>query len=225
MIVHTDWLLTAQRVAIHVPTATAVVADLHLDYGECRRRAGEAIPFIDISEQLQPLGKAITKHAVRRLVIAGDLFEAGFCPEVAREFRQWLAAAGVKLTAIVPGNHDRDLNLWTEIGPIASGGFMLDRWCILHGNEKIFHGTVVHGHFHPCVRWHGKKLPCYLIGQNRIVLPAFSLDAAGVNVNNDPAWEGYHFIAIQSGKLLAGVGVKGQLSNVKCNIKHLISNI
>jgi len=202
MIVHTDWLLTAQRVAIHVPTATAVVTDLHLGYSECRRRAGEAIPLLDTTQQLQPLGKVIKKHSVRRLVIAGDLFEAGFSPDVAKEFQQWPEGAGVKLTAIVPGNHDRDLTLWSEIGPIAPGGFMLDPWCILHGNEKIPHGPVVHGHIHPAVRWHGKRLPCYLIGPNRLVLPAFSLDAAGVNVANDPTWRGYRWVAIQAGKLI-----------------------
>src|SRR5262249_21757223 len=151
---------------------------------------------------------------------AGDLFEAGFCPDVSREFQQWLGGAGVELTAVVPGNHDRDLNPWTGLGHIAPGGFLLDRWCILHGNEKIPHGPVVHGHFHPCVRWHREKLPCYLLGPDRIVLPAFSLDAAGVNVTNDPAWQRYHSIAIQSGKLVAGMGV-----NVKCNIKHLTSSI
>src|SRR5262249_4005859 len=145
MIVHTDWLLTAQRVAIHLPTATAVVADLHLGYSERRRRAGDAIPLLDITQQLQPLDKAIGIHAVRRLVIAGDLFEAGFCPDVSREFQQWLGGAGVELTAIVPGNHDRDSNPWTGLGHIAPGGFLLDRWCILHGNEKIPHGPVVHG--------------------------------------------------------------------------------
>src|SRR5438270_5847367 len=32
MIVHEDWLLTPVRAAVHLPTATAVVADLHLGY-------------------------------------------------------------------------------------------------------------------------------------------------------------------------------------------------
>jgi hypothetical protein len=30
MLVHAEWLLTAQRVAVHLPTQTAVAADLHL---------------------------------------------------------------------------------------------------------------------------------------------------------------------------------------------------
>src|SRR5438067_991701 len=35
-----DWLLTPQRVAVHRPSGSAVVADLHLGYGQARRRGG-----------------------------------------------------------------------------------------------------------------------------------------------------------------------------------------
>src|SRR5262249_24855004 len=38
-----DWLLTAARTAIHRPTATAILSDLHLGYAEARRRNGEAV--------------------------------------------------------------------------------------------------------------------------------------------------------------------------------------
>jgi putative SbcD/Mre11-related phosphoesterase len=202
MIVHTDWLLTAQRMAIHMPTATGVVADLHLGYDDCRRRAGEAIPFVDLGHQLEPLGKAIRKQGVRHLVIAGDLFEAGYCAELAREFQEWLAEGGVKLAAVVPGNHDRDPVGLKEFGAVFPNGFMVDGWRILHGNERIPKEPVVHGHVHPSVRWQGRKVPCYLVGKNRIVLPAYSLDAAGVNVAKERAWHGYCCFAIRAGRLM-----------------------
>ena len=44
MYVHEDWLLTPYRAAIHLPTATAVIADLHLGYDQVRQRGGEAVP-------------------------------------------------------------------------------------------------------------------------------------------------------------------------------------
>ena len=45
MILRHDWLLTPARVAIHTPTRTAVLADLHLGYAEARHRTGEAVPL------------------------------------------------------------------------------------------------------------------------------------------------------------------------------------
>jgi metallophosphoesterase superfamily enzyme len=47
------------------------------------------------------------------------------------------------------------------------------------------------GHVHPVVR-HARlrgQSACYLIGPRRIVLPAFSDDAAGLNVLRVPAWQ------------------------------------
>ncbi len=44
MHVEEDWLLTPCRMAIHLPTATGLLADLHLGYERARCRSGEAIP-------------------------------------------------------------------------------------------------------------------------------------------------------------------------------------
>src|SRR5437660_10883840 len=73
-----DWLLTSARAAVHRPTATAVLSDLHLGYAEARRRSGEAIPAVDLNSVLAPLASVLAPLRVRRLVIAGALFEAGF---------------------------------------------------------------------------------------------------------------------------------------------------
>ena len=75
MIVHSDWLLTPQRVAVHVPTRTAVVADLHLGYDQARQRRGEAVPLTGLDDLLHALAVVVPRAGVRRLVIAGDLFE------------------------------------------------------------------------------------------------------------------------------------------------------
>jgi metallophosphoesterase superfamily enzyme len=202
MIVHTDWLLTAQRLAIHLPTGTAVVADLDLGYNDCRRRSGEAVPLSDLKNQLEPLGRALKKQGVTRLVIAGDLFEAGFCPDLAKQIQQWLAGAAVDWAALVPGNHDRALDHSFDSVSICPDGIMLDRWRVLHGNEKLPSGPTVHGHVHPSVSRHGRKVPCFLVGPNRLVLPAYSQDAAGVNITKDPAWYGYRCCAIDRIKLI-----------------------
>src|SRR5579875_451232 len=101
-----DWLLTPQRVAVHLPTRTAVVADLHLGYAEARRRRGDAVPHESVIELLEPLSRARQQHNARRLVIAGDLLEDGGCIKALASFREWLGRSNMELIAVVPGNHD-----------------------------------------------------------------------------------------------------------------------
>src|ERR1022692_3360829 len=96
MLVHNEWLLTPARIAVHLPTATAVLADLPLGYNEARRRDGEAVPPADLTLLLAPLRQVLFNQTIRRVVIAGDLFEAGVNADLAAELASWLIAAGVE---------------------------------------------------------------------------------------------------------------------------------
>src|SRR6516225_9381522 len=144
-----DWLLTPERAALHLPSATAVVADLHLAYGQARQRQGEAVPDSPLDPQLAPLAEVLGRHGVRRLVVAGDLLEDGRCSETAADFRRWLERAGVDLVAVVPGNHDRDLAGL----PLSAEGVWLGGWRVVHGDGPLPDGPLVYGHEHPWVRW------------------------------------------------------------------------
>ena len=203
MLVHDEWLLTPQRVAVHLPTATAVLADLHLGYNEARRRDGEAVPPADLVFILAPLQSVITAHSVRQVVIAGDLFEAGVVTTLAAELIRWMNAAGVELAAVVPGNHDRGLVAGGHGLPIRPDGFKVGRWRVVHGDGRPPDGPVIQGHEHPFVRWSSRAAgPCYLVGEERIVLPAFSEDAAGANVINARKWSKYRCGVVAGDRVL-----------------------
>jgi putative SbcD/Mre11-related phosphoesterase len=211
MLVHDDWLLTWARAAIHRPTATAVVADLHLGYAEARRRGGEAVPARELGQILAPLRAVVAAQAVRRLVIAGDLFEAGPRADLAAELVRWLEAVGVELLAVVPGNHDRGLDPVTSGLPLCPAGISLGSYHIVHGDGVLPKGPVVQGHEHPCVRWPGGlEAACYLMCPGRLVLPAYSADAAGVNVRAEACWQTYRCGAIV-GEQVLDFGLVGAL--------------
>lgn len=213
-----DWLLTAERVAVHLPTRTAVAADLHLGYAEARRRRGDAVPSESVTESLEPLLCVKRQYTVRRLVIAGDLLEDGACIEALLEFRKWLDQSGMELIALVPGNHDLGLEAIPAVKsglPLRPNGVDLGEWRIVHGEGSLPDAPVVHGHEHPCLRWSPKSRanrprfargrfapdtingPCYLSGPQRLILPAFSKEAAGVNVLSVRRWRSMccHIIA------------------------------
>src|SRR5438105_1531206 len=106
MRIHTEWLLTPDRAAIHLPTGTAVVADLHLGYDEARAASGEAVPFGCIEETIALLGATAARAGARRLLIAGDAIEnrSGIAALTAVVGR--LRRNGVRWIGLVPGNHD-----------------------------------------------------------------------------------------------------------------------
>ena len=51
------------------------------------------------------------------------------------------------------------------------------------------------GHWHPAIRWQRRKVPCFLAHGQQLILPAFSLDAAGMDVRErfaaGRAWDCY----------------------------------
>jgi putative SbcD/Mre11-related phosphoesterase len=207
MATRADWLLTAARVAVHFSTATAVVADLHLGYAEARQRAGDAVPARSVAELLQPLADAMRQHQAPRLVIAGDLFEAGVNDAVLAEFRAWAAASQVELVAVVPGNHDRGWKRLRDVLPICEEGFRLGDWHIVHGDGELPDGALVLGHWHPSLRWGRITAPCYLLREDRLILPAYCREAAGVNVLGDETWHDYDCHAIAGDEVLDFGGV------------------
>jgi uncharacterized protein len=209
MIVHGEWLLTAARVAIHQPTRTAVLADLHLGYAEARHRSGEAVPWRRLECILAPLHDLLARHSVANLVIAGDLFEAGHNGALATELLSWVRERGVTLLGVVPGNHDRGLACGDL--PVASEGCSVGGFRIVHGDGLLPEGPVVQGHEHPCLRWAGVSASCYLTAPQRLILPAFSPDASGVNVVGDPRWRAFSCAVIVGEKVL-DFGRMGALS-------------
>jgi putative SbcD/Mre11-related phosphoesterase len=214
MYVHGEWLLTPECAAVHVPTATAVIADVHLGYDRARLECGESVPAIGLADVVARLAALFARHLPRRLVIAGDLVENHAGYGLTDGFMNWLASADVELTAVVPGNHDQRLPS-SNLPLVASAdGFALGRWRVLHGDGPSPSGRALLGHFHPCFRWHGLRAPCFLVGRHRLILPAFSADAAGVNVVGDPRWKAYRCCVAAGGQVL-DFGVLGRLDKAR----------
>jgi putative SbcD/Mre11-related phosphoesterase len=212
MLVHKHWLLTPHRVAVHLPTRTAVIGDLHLGYDLARRRNGEAVPHIGLDDTVGALQAFLADHPVQRLVIAGDLVENRAGLEAALDLAAWLDLAGVELAGIVPGNHDRDLKLLGNRLPLRPDGVSVGTWRVVHGDVPLTDEPFVLGHHHPCFRWAGRVAgSCYLVGLHRLVLPAFSAEAGGVSVLHDPRWRRFRCCVIAGDEVL-DFGVLGGLA-------------
>ena len=203
MEVHTEWLLTPERAAVHLPSATAVIADLHLGYAEARCQAGESVPLQDLDDGLAPLRSLVVRCDVKQLVLAGDLFENAVGAALAEPFRQAVEQLGMRVKAVVPGNHDRGIAAGTAALPFHPNGVQVGGWHVRHGDARLPRGRVIMGHLHPCLTWATRRTsPCYLVGPRRIVLPAFSAEARGVNVLGCRSWAELRCLAIAGDRVL-----------------------
>ncbi len=183
-----EWLLLPQRVALHEPSATAVLADVHLGYSQVRQKLGDAVPLRGVEEEMQPLVAAAGGHRIQQLIVAGDLFERGYDDECFRRFQEMLQSLHIRFAGLVPGNHDRGIETRAHLMPIWPQGFDLFGWHICHGDQPVESMRALMGHWHPALRVKRRKQPCFMTRGTHLVLPAFSRDAAGVDVRADARW-------------------------------------
>lgn len=181
---HEGWLLTPEGAAIRPEDGTFVVADVHLGYEWARGTAGDSVPSHSLAETIARLSRTFARWAPRRLVVAGDLVEsprpcARTAADVAR-LEAWLAARGVDLI-VTAGNHDRSL-ADAPNPPAIVAALDVAGWTIRHGDGEIPGERAVIGHHHPALRVGGVAAPCFLAGPSLLVLPAFSANAAGLDL-------------------------------------------
>jgi putative SbcD/Mre11-related phosphoesterase len=187
------WWLSPEGAVVHLDERTAVIADVHLGYEWSRGAGGDVVPAHSLAETLAAVGRLFDRTEIDRLVVAGDLVESGRrCFRTSSDLkalRAWLAARAVELVPLL-GNHDSQrhprLPLTLEVGG----------WTIGHGHRPIDATRTITGHDHPIFRAGGTSARCFLVGPSEFVLPAFSSNAAGLNVAQGPTpkrWRGRGF--------------------------------
>lgn len=174
------WRLTPEGAAVHLASTTAVVADVHLGYEWARGRGGDCVPAHSLRETQARLGRLLGRFpTISRLVVAGDLVESRQpCLRTDRDVAElagWLTGRGMTLIALA-GNHDPPRQ------PPLPASIDVAGWTIAHGDRRIRATRRVIGHHHPTLRAQGVNAPCFLVGSDLIVLPAFSRNAAGVHL-------------------------------------------
>ena len=171
---------------------TIAIADLHLGFEGVLYEEGFAMPRFQKDEMLKRLKGIVKRYNPKKMVVNGDL-KHEFSRNLPQEWNEVSEVLdcleGNTELHFTRGNHDnylmtilakRDLELPKVL-----------RWkgiTFAHGHESLeWKGLLVIGHEHPSVKLKDEigafiKVPCYLVGENVIVLPAFSPLAYGTNV-------------------------------------------
>ncbi|MCC5913512.1 MAG: ligase-associated DNA damage response endonuclease PdeM [Balneolaceae bacterium] len=174
-------LLLAEK-AIFLPKGRELIlSDIHLGKSGHFRKHGIPAPGAINSNNLDRLGSLIRDKNPKRLIVLGDLFHS----EANREwfeFEEWRAKFDIPLL-LVKGNHDLLHPSFYEKADIdVVDEFVTGPFRLVHDRNDISDlgddEMLISGHIHPSIRIKGRgrqslRLPCFLIGEKEILLPAF----------------------------------------------------
>ena len=178
--------------ALWLPDHDALlVADLHWGKAAAFRAGGVPVPSGTTAEDLGRLSHALHGTGARQLVVLGDLWHAreGFHPDTLTTIAAWRDRHPALAITLVRGNHDRRagdpppaLAIACHDPPLALGSLQL-----VHEPAEPQGPAApyqVAGHLHPSVTLTGPgrerlRLPCFVVGARRALLPAFASFTGG----------------------------------------------
>ena len=175
-------VLLAERAVWLEAERTLLVADLHIGKATTFRALGVPVPRGTTSETLARLGELGDRMGAERVAVLGDFLHGplAHAPATLAAVAAWRTARPELEIVLVRGNHDSragdppaSLDITVVDEPFGLGGLAL----CPHPRPRPG-AFVVGGHLHPCVHvsrraWDSLRLPCFTVGHDVAVLPAF----------------------------------------------------
>ncbi|WP_375254324.1 ligase-associated DNA damage response endonuclease PdeM [Yoonia sp.] len=160
------------------------ISDLHLGKSERIARGGGAmLPPYEVRDTLQKLQDDIATTSARTVICLGDSFDDTVAAHhLAEDMRLWLMGlqAGRKWIWI-EGNHDP--------GPVDLGGAHLQSFQtagLVFRHIATDATAEISGHYHPKHSLAGRSRPAFLVGDDRIIMPAYGAYTGGLRSNAPP---------------------------------------
>jgi len=160
---------------------TLFVADVHLGKGAAFRAGGVPLPRGTTARDLARLDALVAGTGARTLCVLGDFLHAasGRVDALDATFRRWRERHSGLAIRLVRGNHDAHAGdpppAWGV--EVVAEPHAMPPFLACHVPVKPRTGYALCGHVHPGVRLTGvldsARLPCFVIGRQRALLPAF----------------------------------------------------
>lgn len=190
--------------AMFLPNSyTLLVADVHLGKAAALRAAAIAVPGGTTATDFMRLNKAIDRTGAKSLIVLGDLLHAqpGMTKLLLEMLGEWRDKYKDLPVTLVRGNHDKKCKpLPAEFNiEVVPEHMELGPFTLCHDPSECADGYILAGHLHPCVTLQGKghqyeRLPCFWLGGDRGVLPAFGSFTGCMEVQPKPE-DGVYVIA------------------------------
>jgi DNA ligase-associated metallophosphoesterase len=180
-------LLLPQK-ALYWPRAkTLVVADIHFGKAASFRALGVPVPRATTSQNLDALDQLVALYGAGRIVFLGDFLHAraAHAPATQAALLAWRQRHPALRLTLVRGNHDRHAG--DPAGPLAiemvDEPYQAGPFSLCHHPDLDPPGYALAGHVHPvfllATRFEALRLPCFVVGPRRMILPSFGAFTGG----------------------------------------------
>jgi len=186
-----DVTITGLYAVILEDSNEAVIADLHIGYESAMRMQGVSIPSYQKKIIMGRIDDIIKRYEPSRIIINGD-FKHEFGKNLRQEWNETIELLDFIMersdVLLIRGNHDNFLKTIAskrniEVVPYYKNG----RITVFHGHVNMPAEYSIIAHEHPSITIRDgigatAKLPCFLVGEDIIVMPAISPLASGTDI-------------------------------------------
>jgi DNA ligase-associated metallophosphoesterase len=171
-----------------------IIADIHFGKAAAFRALGVPVPRGTTSENLAGLDALVAAHGVRQVAFLGDFLHARAAHASSTQLAMlaWRGRHPDLDLMLVRGNHDLHagdpaaaLGMALVDEPHAIGPFA---FCHHPGVDAPGYGLA--GHVHPvyvlATRFDALRLPCFVVGEQGLILPSFGAFTGGHAVKPGP---------------------------------------
>ncbi|MGE4513689.1 MAG: ligase-associated DNA damage response endonuclease PdeM [Chryseobacterium sp.] len=187
---HQNFILTNQRALFWEQQKALILSDLHIGKTAHFRKNGIALANQVMKNDLERLSVLIEYFKPEKFIVVGDLLHAGDNSDV-DEFCEWRSRYTDLQFHLIEGNHDRiSKKLESKLClNLKSESLEIDDFMLIHDFEKKHEKFQITGHIHPGFVINSVvkkiKLPCFVVTENQLLLPAFS-EFTGLDIKNLP---------------------------------------
>jgi len=155
-----------------------IVSDLHFGKSSHFRKSGIPLSMGSQQQDLKKMDELINEFQPEKLIFLGDLFHSDHNTEW-DQFCEWRNTHSSVEFILVRGNHDLlSMDYYGNANMQVIESLTIGRICLSHEPIQTNGGYNIHGHIHPGIKLVGKayqslRLPCFYIGKEVMVVPAF----------------------------------------------------
>jgi DNA ligase-associated metallophosphoesterase len=186
-------LLLAQKALYWPRRKMLVVADIHFGKAASFRALGVPVPSGTTSENLAALDALMALYDIEHLMFLGDFLHAraAHASATVAAMLAWRRRHPDVLLTLVRGNHDRRAgDPSAQLGmEIVDEPYALAPFSFCHHPDMATPGYALAGHIHPtyllATRFDALRLPCFVVGAARMILPSFGAFTGGFPITRE----------------------------------------
>ena len=189
-----DLLLLPEKAVYWPAERMLIVADIHFGKAASFRALGVPVPRGTTSENLAGLDALVAAHGARQVAFLGDFLHARAAHASSTQLAMlaWRQRNPELKLMLVRGNHDLHAG-----DPAAALGIELvdephgiGPFAFCHHPDIDTPGYALAGHVHPvyllATRFDALRLPCFVVGEQGMILPSFGAFTGGHAVKPAP---------------------------------------